>query len=207
MTINFGWIEDAVFTINDKTRQNALRRAGFSLIRADELMYFFDQILGAATDPGVNFSQAIIGFDVESLASATAPNSTIHSALFSQVRNARRATASIKGTDADDSSGSGQTFEQAIADGNLEKVVDFISNAVTVQLAKLISVDAETIDALQGSILALGLDSLVAVELRNWIMRQFDAPLQSSEILANQTVQALAEKIAARSKKVVLVAA
>lgn len=204
LTINFGWIEDAVFTVNDKTRQRSLQRAGFSLIRADELMCFFDQILGAATDPSSSVSQAIIGFDVESIANATAHNGTIHSALFSQVRDARRVAGTTEeGVGVE---GSGQTFEQVIADGNAETVTDFISHAVTEQLAKLISVDASSIDAGQGSILALGLDSLVAVELRNWIMRQFDAPLQSSEILANQTVQALAEKVAARSKKVVSVA-
>ena len=55
----------------------------------------------------------------------------------------------------------------------------------------------------QGSIMAQGFDSLVAVELRNWVMRQFDAPLHSTEILANQTVHILAEKIATWSKKVV----
>jgi acyl carrier protein len=207
LTINFGWIEDAVFTVNDKTRQSALRRAGFSLIRAEELMRFFDRILGAATDPSASFSQAIIGFDVESLASATAHNSTIHSALFSQVRDTRRTTSTKEGVGAEALPVSGQTFEQVIAAGNAEAVADFISRAVTEQLAKLISVDAGSIDARRGSLLALGLDSLVAVELRNWVMRQFDAPLQSSEILANQTVQALAEKVAARSKKVVRVAA
>lgn len=91
-----------------------------------------------------------------------------------------------------------------ITDGNTEGVADYISCTVT---ARLISLDAGSINARQGSTLALGLDSMVAVELRNWVMRQFDAPLQSTEILANQTVQTLAEKIAARSKKVVSVAA
>lgn len=42
---------------------------------------------------------------------------------------------------------------------------------------------------------------------RDWVTRQFDAPLQSSGFLTNQTIQALAEKIASRSKKVVNVAA
>ena len=207
LTINFGWVEDAVLTVNDKTRQGALRRAGFSLTSAKELTRFFDYILVAANNPDSNLSQAIIGFDAESLASATAHNGTIHSALFSQVRYSRRTTSIEEGAGTEASTGNGPTFEQIIADGNLEAVADFISGAVTVQLARLISVDAGSIDARQGSIMALGLDSLVAVELRNWVMRQFDAPLQSTEILANQTIQTLAQKIATRSKKVVSVAA
>lgn len=210
LTINFGWIEDAALTVNDETRQGALRRAGFSLTSARELTRFFDYILVAAIDPNSSISQAIIGFDAKSLASATAYNGTIHSALFSQVRDPRRAigaTSVEEGAGAEASADSWQTFEQAIADGDTEAVTEFISCAVTAQLARLISVEAGSIDARQGSILALGLDSLVAVELRNWVMRQFDAPLQSTEILANQTVQTLAEKIATRSKKMVSVAA
>ena len=39
------------------------------------------------------------------------------------------------------------------------------------------------------------MESLVAVELRNWVMRQSEAPLQSSEITTNQTVWALAGRI------------
>ena len=97
-----------------------------------------------------------------------------------------------------------QFLQHVITDGNTEGVTDYTSCTVT---ARLISLDAGSIDARQGSTLALGLDSLVAVELRNWVMRQFDAPLQPTEILANQTVQTLVEKIAARSKKVVSVAA
>ena len=206
LTINFGWIEDAVLTAGDETREGALRRAGFSLTSNKELARFFDHILVAANDPSSSLSQAIIGFDAESLANATAYNGTIHSAMFNEVRDPRPGAGSIEG-EGMEAAGSGQTFDQVIADGNAEAVVDFISAAVTVQLARLISVDAGSIDARQGSIMTLGLDSLVAVELRNWVMRQFDAPLQSTEILANQTVQALAEKIATRSKKVVSVAA
>lgn len=210
LTINFGWIEDALLTVNDETRQGALRRAGFSLTSARELTRFFDYILVAATDPDSTLSQAVIGFDAESLANATAYNGTIRSALFSQIRDPRRGTGASSiddGAGAEASAGSQRTFEQVIADGNADAVADFISAAVTTQLARLISVDASNIDTDQGSILALGLDSLVAVELRNWIMRHFDAPLQSTEILTNQTIRTLAQKIGTRSKKMVSVAA
>ncbi|KAI4170438.1 MAG: hypothetical protein LQ343_004941 [Gyalolechia ehrenbergii] len=166
LTINFGWIADAVLTANDETRQGALLRTGFSLSSSKEL-----------------------SFDAESLACATAYNGTIQSALFSQVRDPRRALEVEEAAGAEASAGNGQTFKQVISEGNPEAVADFISFAVAAQLARLISVDASTIDAQQGSILAMGLDSLVAVELRNQVMRQFGAPLP------------LAEKIATRSKK------
>ena len=208
LTVNFGWVEDAVLTVNNESRQGAMRRAGFSLIKHAELARFFDYILGAVTDPDPGFSQAIIGFDAESLASATAYNSTIHSALFGPVRAARHvAESATTEPTAAAATTSGPSFEQVAAAGDAAAATAFIALAVTAQLARLISVAPDAIDAQQGSILALGLDSLVAVELRNWVARQFDAPLQSTEILANQTVQTLAEKITARSKKLITAAA
>lgn len=219
LTVNIGWSEGAALTMMDETRQGALRRAGFNVIGAGELTRFFDYILGGAMDPSANLSHAIIGFDTDSLAGATAYNGTIHSALFNHVRDASRtggdgttaqSTAGAgqgSGAEGAANGGGGQVFEQVVSEGDVEAIKNFISQAVVVQLARLISVDMGSIDARQGSILALGLDSLVAVELRNWIMRQFDAPLQSSEILTHQTVHGLAEKITARSKKAVAAAA
>ncbi|KAI3395682.1 hypothetical protein diail_979 [Diaporthe ilicicola] len=217
LTVNIGWSEGAALTMMDETRQGALRRAGFNVIGADELTHFFDYILEGAMDPNTNLSHAIIGFDAASLAGATAHNGTIHSALFNHVRDANGAagddaaqstTGAGQGSGAEGAAnGGGQVFEQVVSEGDMEAIKNFISHAVVVQLARLISVDMGSIDARQGSILALGLDSLVAVELRNWIMRQFDAPMQSSEILTHQTVHGLAEKITARSKKAVATAA
>ena len=108
-------------------------------------------------------------------------------------------------TSASDPSKLQPTFEQVAAAGNPEAATEFISGGVTAQLARLMSVEAAGIDARRGSILALGLDSLVAVELRNWVMRQFDAVLQSADILGeNQTVRALAGTIVARSRQMTM---
>ncbi|KAI8633724.1 hypothetical protein F5Y19DRAFT_414735 [Xylariaceae sp. FL1651] len=200
LSANIGWSEGATLLEGDDAWQNALRRAGFSLIKTEEINRYFDHLLAVAMDLESPISQAVIGFDVESLAQTTAHNGTIQSALFSQVRHARHASGDDSG-DGENGAGSKETFEQVIAAGDLEAVVEYISVAITHQLARLIAVDASSMDTRQGSMLTLGLDSLVAVELRNWVMHQFTAPLQSSEILANQTIYALAEKIAARSKK------
>lgn len=207
LTINFGWIEDAVLTVNDETRQAALRRAGLSLTSSKELGRFFDYIVTAAVDPKSTLSQAIICFDTKSLTGATKYNGNIHSAMFSQVRDPCRALGAENGVGAEASVDNTQTFEQVIAEGNTEAIVNYILTAVTAQLARLISVDVGSIDAKQGSMLALGLDSPVAIELRNWAVRQFDAPFQSTGILAIQTVQTLAEKIVTRPKKIVAAAA
>ncbi|APA07423.1 hypothetical protein sscle_02g021930 [Sclerotinia sclerotiorum 1980 UF-70] len=64
----------------------------------------------------------------------------------------------------------------------------------------LISVDATQVNERDGSILNLGQKSLVAIELRNWITREFEAPLQSSEIMTDQCIHSLARKVAPCSR-------
>ncbi|KIA75969.1 polyketide synthase [Aspergillus ustus] len=202
LTANLGWTEGAALTAGDETRQAALRRAGFCVTKVDELTRFIDYILAAALDETPSVSHAIIGFDAQSLEGATAPNGTIKSALFSQIpRHASHLTNDQANSGGEDSTATGaaKTFQQVVSEGNVEAITEFISSAATEQIARLISVEASSIDPRHASIMALGLDSLVVVELRNWIMREFGAPLQSSEISAKQTVWGLAERIVGRS--------
>ncbi|OQE12542.1 hypothetical protein PENVUL_c001G02669 [Penicillium vulpinum] len=175
MTVNLDWPEDTLPANNDDTQiQDELRRVGLELIRSDH--------------PTRRHS-----FDAESLASATAPNGPIHSALF------REARGGINGGKLDDGDyEEEQSFEQVIAAGNEDAVAEFILRAITRKISQFLSVDVGTVD----EILALGLDSLVAVELPNWILKRFEATLQSSDMLRNQTPRALAEKFGARSSLV-----
>lgn len=50
-----------------------------------------------------------------------------------------------------------------------------------------------------------GMDSLVAVEMRNWLFREMDATISILELLANTPLEELAEKIVQRSKLVTTV--
>lgn len=191
VSLNIGWIEDAIHTSNDKTRLQGLWRTGLRPIQSHELSRYFDYILGAASSRSP-LRQAVIGFDAESLSHTSAGNSNVQSALFCHTKDplTERITSSMPGV---------QSFEEILASGDSDAVVDFIASAITGQLTKLISVDATQINERDGSILELGLDSLIAIELRNWITREFSAPLQSSEIMADQPIRKLAQKVASRS--------
>jgi acyl transferase domain-containing protein/NADPH:quinone reductase-like Zn-dependent oxidoreductase/NAD(P)-dependent dehydrogenase (short-subunit alcohol dehydrogenase family) len=196
-SLNIGWIEDATVSIDNEARLSAFRRAGLKSIQPAELSAFFDFVLETVAT-GESLPQAVIGFDATSLASATTHNGTVHSALFCHVRKSSASAAASASSVAPESAV--RSFAQVAASDSHEAIVDFIASAICGQIARLISIDLESIDQGDGSILALGLDSLVAIELRNCIMREFDAPLQSSELLVDQTVRALAEKVASRSR-------
>lgn len=194
MSLNVGWIEDAIHTSNDKTRLQGLWRTGLRPILPDQLSRYFDYLLLAAS-LRTKLRQAIIGFDAESLSHTSAGNSNVQSALFCHVRSALDASEGDLAAEKD-----AQTFQHVVESGDDEDIMNFINTAIVRQLTTLISVDATQVNERDGSILDLGLDSLVAIELRNWITREFNAPLQSSEIMTDQPIRSLAQKVASRSK-------
>ncbi|KUI60431.1 Lovastatin diketide synthase LovF [Cytospora mali] len=197
MSLSPGWIEDAAFTVDDESRLNGLRRAGLRPISHDELSRYLDYALGA----GEGYdrpAQAVIGFDTISLANATTHNGTVRSPMFCHVR-ASHSSPAVAGT-TPSSADEVMSFAQAMAGGDSDFAKDFVATSVASRLERLISIEINRIDPRKTSILDLGVDSLISIELRNWIMREFDAPLQSSEILVDQTIYSLAEKIVFRSK-------
>jgi hypothetical protein len=50
------------------------------------------------------------------------------------------------------------------------------------------------------SMSSYGMDSLVAVEMRNWLVRELDVTLPVLELLANTSLAVLARKIVLKSK-------
>ncbi|KAI0798994.1 hypothetical protein GGR55DRAFT_526674 [Xylaria sp. FL0064] len=195
MSLNIGWIEDAIHTANDRTKLQGLRRTGLTPINPPELLRYFDYLLGAASSRS-QIRQAAIGFNNASLSHTSAGNSNVQSALFCHVRKPPklgRETSSAPGV---------QSFKEIIESGDFDAMVDFITSTIIGQLGTLISVDTSQINPKHGSIISLALDSLVAIELRNWITREFDASLQSSEIIADQPVRSLAQKVASRSRTI-----
>ena len=53
--------------------------------------------------------------------------------------------------------------------------------------------------SLEKTVVALGLDSLVAVEVRSWIKREMDAAMSTMELLNCSNIVALAEKVVEKS--------
>ncbi|KAI2628591.1 polyketide synthase [Hypoxylon sp. NC1633] len=194
MSLNIGWIEDAIATADNESRQHGLSRGGLRSIQPEELSRYLDHALGTALGK-VRSPQTVIGFDAASLSQASdfSKNGNIHSAMFRHVYVpvVAGSTSSAPGL---------VSFKEVAASGDRESLVELIANSVTSKLTQLISIDAIRIHKESRSILELGLDSLVAIELRNWITQEFHAPLQSSEIILEQTIRTLAEKVASRSQ-------
>jgi NADPH:quinone reductase-like Zn-dependent oxidoreductase len=121
------------------------------------------------------------------------PESFIQQPLFNHVAYSKQA-------EADTSAGAAtmKIDEAILAADSPAKVVDLITEAVTAKIASLVAMDQEDI-SLDAPVANFGLDSLIAIEFKNWIGRVLMAPMQTSEILDVPDIVALAGLIAQRT--------
>lgn len=92
-------------------------------------------------------------------------------------------------------------IEQLIAEAeaeDLEGISSIISSGITKEAAALMALEQKEI-SLEIPIAELGLDSLIAFELKNWISGSLEAAMQTSEILDMPSITLLANKVLERS--------
>lgn len=82
---------------------------------------------------------------------------------------------------------------------DLGAATDLITSAMVERLAKLMMMPESDVDAGK-PLSAYGVDSLVAVEVRNWIARETGVDVSVFDIMANVPMRALAGDLAGRCK-------
>ena len=80
----------------------------------------------------------------------------------------------------------------------MDEILDIISTGIARKVATLMAFEPTDID-LQTPVVDLGLDSLIAIELKNWIGRTLQATMQNSEILDMPSISSLAVTVSQRS--------
>jgi acyl carrier protein len=92
----------------------------------------------------------------------------------------------------------GSTFLDAFAQF---RTAALVCTALIDRLAARLDMLVDDIDS-QSAASEYGVDSLVAVEIRNWIDKEMESTMPILELMANQSISQLSEKIAQRSKLV-----
>jgi acyl carrier protein len=84
------------------------------------------------------------------------------------------------------------------ATASVDEIHEIISKAIVTKISSLVALDSEDI-SMEVTVAELGLDSLVAIELKNWIVRNLLAQIQTVEILDMPSIRQLATTIMERS--------
>ncbi|KAK1833028.1 putative polyketide synthase [Podospora conica] len=116
---------------------------------------------------------------------------------FSELKAEWVAEAEREGLVPKQSVSAGHAFRAA---GTDEEAGVIASSGVMDKLSEVLNIAVDNLDAAR-DITSYGLDSLTAIELRNWIAKEFRVNLQILELLASGSVNDLAIRIVARAKE------
>jgi acyl transferase domain-containing protein/NADPH:quinone reductase-like Zn-dependent oxidoreductase/NAD(P)-dependent dehydrogenase (short-subunit alcohol dehydrogenase family)/SAM-dependent methyltransferase/acyl carrier protein len=189
-----GIVEDVGALANDRDKKALLQRQGFLSMKAREVVALVNYALSEEVLRS-KCSEITAGFDYQSFLQSERLDA-LENPLFSHLPRT---------TDRNLDNGANQTAEAvdiSIANASTrEKAEAVIIRALANKIRTLIAHSEEDLDVNQ-RVADLGIDSLVLVELRNWIAQTFKATLQNSEILKAPSVTNLAALLAVRSSLV-----
>lgn len=191
-SLDLGMIEGAGYVSENLESLRFLTAQGFKPVKLDEFLALLDY---AITQPIQDLAdcQLVVGLsDMD----PEMPAAYFGDAKFSHVRKINKDVAA---TGAGPSS-IGSSIRKA---SSLTEVQHIISSAIITQISKVLVVPIEDINPTR-PISAYGVDSLAAVELRNWFAKSLDAAIGVMEILNGKSIDALAQEVIQRTKLLIV---
>ena len=173
-------------------RQQLLKKQGLVLIEPDELQRLLDY---AMSSDAINHQsrQIVMGLDADSVALARqhTANGNVHSPMFCHILP--------DSADALNKSQQSQCFKDQTATlRSLREAEGLILRMISQHLSMVVAQDPAQIGP-KSRLTELGMDSLNALEVRNWVKREFQAAFRTSELLDQVNIESFVHKIALRS--------
>lgn len=195
VSLDLGVITDVGYVAEHQGLAAAMEQQGFQGTDTPTLLALIEM---AISQP-IEFHQVITGLGEwkgsgKSLTNFDAP-------LFARYRRLFTSSDSIESDN--DVSAVDTLREDLAAAKTLDDATVLVYTALSAKIAAHLSLSVESIDP-SSPISEYGVDSHVAVELRNWITEKMESTVPILEILASGSVGELAAKIAGKSKLVKL---
>jgi acyl carrier protein len=177
----------------EKLQQHFSNAKVFMQIEEAEFLSLLDICCDPSFRPQGHECQMVMGLETPAslLTRSVEPPEVLRRPLFA--RFSQRADVS---GGSGDSSGDGvdaaRLFRQAESVPERAKVV---VEALSKRLARTLSIKYEDVDTHQ-ALHAYGVDSLIAVELRTWLGKEFAADVSVFEIVSGKTIEAVGELVA-----------
>lgn len=192
VSLNLGAVDGSLAITSLPAAQQEKMRQGTVLMSFHEVFNVLEYCMSAeATKDGLN--QLILGFDRKSMETVH-DDFALANPMFSHIpRLEGKADTKNEAT-----SDIGKLLQQATTPEEVQRVV---TAGICQRFAMFTGRPTAEISP-DVSMADFGLDSLVAIELKNWLVRSFQSALQTSEVLDAPNIASLAKTIAGRSKLV-----
>jgi aryl carrier-like protein len=186
ISLNLGMIDDTDHTVDLSSRQK-LARQGVTVVSVGKVLELINYALGSRC-AGESYKQLVYGLDQKIIPNWILSLST-GNALFSHMLPTTGSNSAAINTESDDF-----VHQLASVAHDCDASCSIITKSVITKVASLVSMSALDIKV-TSSIVDLGLDSLVTIQLRNWIRATFEAFFQPGDIVKARTIERLSKLI------------
>ncbi|KAJ5832327.1 hypothetical protein N7474_000638 [Penicillium riverlandense] len=196
-TIDLPIVRGVGYLADDEKREQIAAQLGTESVDANDIRGLVAAAIRKEMQETCD-GHCVVGFDGVKTTPATEQPFWVNDTKLSHLL--RLSTLAEAGTLADAAQGSADISPaSAIRQSRAREIASaVIATAVLQKISSILMRPAEELDPTV-PISVYGLDSLVAIEIRNWITRELEANLQILEILTSDSVPALAELILRKS--------
>lgn len=175
-----------------------VKQVGLEAMRPDELYGMLDEICDpSAPLPSSAESQAVVGLpDFRKARDADRPALYESDPLFIHLRPDGSGAGGNGGSDGGEDGGVSGRAQLSAAD-SVAAATDVVVQVLAQKLYKMLK--ADVLSDLAAPLHSYGLDSLVAIELRSWLLNELDAEVAIFDLVGSGGVAALAPLIVKRS--------
>ena len=192
-SLDCGMIESAGYISENPQVARYLSSLGWVPIELQELLALLNNIIMEPTRT-VNGCQTLVGL----LGSKYRPGTTMPASLRGAKFRHLQLAGHVAGEQVKD--GDAINVKKGLSEALSPQVaLHILQSALLVKISRLLSIPVSEISTSQ-TFMELGADSLVAVELRNWIAKELEAKVQIFEVTRNYPISGFVGLLALRSK-------
>ncbi|KAK3324470.1 fatty acid synthase S-acetyltransferase [Cercophora scortea] len=200
ISLNLGMILSVGFVAERPDYMDVLMQRGFWPIRETEFLGMLEYHCNPEL-PLASLLRAQVVTGMETPASLKARGGDeafwMPKPLF---RNLHQMDHNIEAANADTTGAGGANFAALLgAVTSMDEAGVIVTDALTYKLAKSLSIPREEIDP-QKPMHSYGVDSLVAVEMRNWLAKELRADVAVFELMSNASIAGIGGVVAAKSR-------
>ncbi|KAH8806011.1 fatty acid synthase S-acetyltransferase [Xylogone sp. PMI_703] len=205
IAIDLGFILSVGYVAEDGTSEidNRLHAWGFVGIREEEFLSMLEYCINPATPPPtLTTCQIVTGIENPALMRAKGLENPYYfrDPFFSHLRISNGADdAAALGGDEQEREMTAQTIAALRAATSLQEAAAIIRVAFVAKLCKVLSINPDDIDV-NKPLHTYGVDSLVAVVIRYWLFRDYQADVAVFDIMGGSTIVGLSLKIVTKTK-------
>ena len=191
VSINLGPMKETGILARNVRIEQMFEQQGFILLMNAELFSLLEYSMSPQARED-DCRQIVVGFNRESLTKAD-NQFVLTNPMFRHLPEEAQQQAS------NDSGSSAHFSKESITNAqSVEEAQSIFAFHLTQKISTLVVVDIEKLDE-NVPLQDLGMDSLILIELKNWIARNFSAALQTSEVADAASIAALAAVVAKKS--------